>query len=87
MERGSVIRSVAGHDKNRFYMIVEAQGGFVWIADGKRRKLAKPKRKSLKHVAKTGSVLCLNEATSDKRLRYLLRPFNGQAGDTEKEGV
>ena len=87
MERGNVVRSMAGHDKDSFYMIVDIQDGFVLLADGRRRKLLKPKRKSLKHIAKTNTILCINEVISDKRLRYLLRPFNGQSGDTEREGV
>jgi len=87
MESGKIVRSISGHDKNRFYMIVEAKDGFVWIADGKRRKLLKPKRKNARHVAPTSTILCIDEVTSDKRLRYLLRPFNGPAGDTEREGV
>ncbi|MCL2068366.1 MAG: KOW domain-containing RNA-binding protein [Oscillospiraceae bacterium] len=77
---GTVIRSVAGHDKNRFYVIVSAQAGFVWIADGKERKLEKPKRKNPRHVAFTTTVLDLAVITSNRKLRTLLAPFNAVAG-------
>ena len=35
---------MAGHDKNRFYVIVKIENESVFIADGKRRKVEDPKR-------------------------------------------
>ena len=42
---GSVVLANAGRDKGRYFVAVAASGGFVYIADGKERKLEKPKRK------------------------------------------
>ena len=40
---GSVVLANAGRDKGRYFVAVAASGGFVYIADGKERKLEKPK--------------------------------------------
>ena len=84
---GSVVRSTAGHDKNRFYAVLSLRDGFVWIADGKMHRLEKPKRKNEKHLAGTNTVLELSQITSDKKLWNLLRSFNDPAGRTEREGA
>ena len=82
---GSVVRSKAGHDKNRFYAVVKIERDYLWIADGKERKLKKPKRKNPKHIAKTNTVLKFAEITSDSKLRALLRPFNGENSTQNSE--
>ena len=53
MEIGRVVRSNAGHDGDRFYAVVAVDADAVWIADGKCRKRAKPKRKNPRHLSKT----------------------------------
>jgi len=77
---GTVVRSAAGHDKNRFYAVVKSEAGYVWIADGKERKLEKPKRKNPRHVNPTTTVLELDSITSNKALRAMLKPFNEREG-------
>ena len=72
--QGSVVKSTAGHDKNAYFVAVSIQGNFVFIADGKERKLEKPKRKNIKHLDMTKSVIELHEITN-KKLRKLLNEF------------
>lgn len=43
---GSVVLANAGRDKGRYFVAVAASGGFVYIADGKERKL---ESQSVKH--------------------------------------
>ena len=43
---GMIVKSVAGHDKDRFYLIVKIQGNKIYISDGKKRLLEKPKLKN-----------------------------------------
>ena len=71
---GSVVISSAGHDEGRLMVVVGADGGFVFVADGKERKLESPKKKNIKHVRKTLNVIELEELT-DKKLRQTLRAF------------
>jgi ribosomal protein L14E/L6E/L27E len=42
--------SRAGHDKDTVYVVLEQDDTYVWLADGKRRLLEKPKKKKQKHV-------------------------------------
>ena len=50
IERGTLVVSLVGHDKSKVFVITEAEGDFVYIADGKTRSLFKPKRKKAKHL-------------------------------------
>ena len=50
LEYGMFARSLAGHDKGRLYIVLEAEEESVILADGKRRTLANPKKKKRKHV-------------------------------------
>ena len=42
--------SLAGHDKNSVYAIVGEENGMVCLADGKAKKLDRPKKKNPKHI-------------------------------------
>lgn len=49
-EPGYLARSLAGHDKGRLYIILEAAGEYVSLTDGKSRPVEQPKRKKKKHI-------------------------------------
>ena len=61
---GSIVRSAAGRDAKRIFVILAvegdsgAEGGYVWLADGKLRRIEKPKRKKLRHL----QLLCPADA-------------------------
>lgn len=82
LQAGRVVRSIAGHDKDRFYVVVSAGKGRVAIADGKARKLAAPKAKNTLHVRPTNLTLDLADVKTDKQLRAALRALNAEG----KEG-
>lgn len=42
--------SRAGHDKDSLYVVLEDDGTYYVLADGRRRTLDKPKKKKQKHV-------------------------------------
>lgn len=50
---GQVVYSKGGHDKGDVQMIVAVEGDYLFLADGRRRKLEKPKRKKKMHVQPT----------------------------------
>ena len=76
VQAGSVVRACAGRDAESryggFFVVTGVSYGYCFIADGKTRKLAAPKRKNLKHIRLTGSMINLSDIT-DKKLRTLLR--------------
>ncbi len=48
---GGIAISTQGRDEGRYYLIKEVlPGGYILVCDGNYKKLASPKKKSLKHV-------------------------------------
>ena len=83
MNIGTVVKSMYGHDAGSFYVIVSDEVEFVTIADGRRRKLSKPKRKNKKHLSVTKTKATATELSTDKKIRQFLWPFN--FGDEKTE--
>ena len=55
---GTVVYSRAGRDEGRYYMVYEVvDDSFVTIVDGDVRKIAKPKKKKIKHLKNSGERL------------------------------
>lgn len=42
--------SLAGHDRNRIYVIVGEEEEYVYLADGRGRTCKNPKKKKKKHI-------------------------------------
>ena len=83
---GTIVKSGAGHDAGRFYLVVKADHDAVYIADGKRRKLSKPKRKNPRHLQKTNRIIPLKETDTDRKIRRALHDLNYNAGTVAKQG-
>lgn len=47
---GGFVKSKSGHDKGCFYIIIEANASYLYLADGKTKTLDKLKKKNIKHV-------------------------------------
>ncbi len=45
-----VVKSISGHDKNMFYIVIKVENKFVFLSDGKIRPLNKLKKKNYKHI-------------------------------------
>lgn len=71
---GMIVKSAAGRDKGKFMAVIAMDGDFVFLADGKERKLVSPKKKRIKHIRATKTVIDTDGLT-DKGLRTLLRGF------------
>lgn len=75
-ENGRIVRVIAGHDKDLFMVITAVEGDFAYISDGKSRKLDKPKKKRLKHLRFTNTVINTDGLT-DKQLRRFIGEYTG----------
>lgn len=75
---GSVVRALAGREKGRCFVAAAIDGGFVYIADGRERKLEKPKRKNMKHISPVNALL-ETEGLTNKKLRKLLSEHKTQS--------
>jgi len=47
---GQVVKSRAGRDKGKHYLVVGLEGNWVLLANGRCRLLGKPKKKNPKHL-------------------------------------
>ncbi|MCM1505558.1 MAG: KOW domain-containing RNA-binding protein [Ruminococcus flavefaciens] len=72
LSKGSVVWATAGKDSGKLFAVTDIQGGYCFIVDGRSRKLASHKRKNIKHICPTDSMIDINDIT-DKKLRTLLR--------------
>ncbi|NLL19265.1 MAG: RNA-binding protein [Clostridia bacterium] len=57
LEPGQLVLSTAGRDQGRAFLVLGFEethhGTFVYVADGKYRKVHRPKRKNIKHLKAT----------------------------------
>lgn len=53
---GSVVRSLAGHDKGGYFIVLKINCDCAYLADGKLRKAESPKKKKLKHIQRSGII-------------------------------
>ena len=74
MEKGTVVRSIAGRDAGYLLCVVGEAEGLLLLCDGRERPLERPKRKKAKHVMLVGGLEPLgNEALrGNKALRKTL---------------
>ena len=70
--RGQVIKSTAGRDKDYRMAGISYDGRFVYVSDGRERRIGHPKRKNPKHVAVTEFSLTEADMNSDRSLRKAL---------------
>jgi large subunit ribosomal protein L14e len=83
----SVAMSLAGHDRGEIFAVIGLTDDHcALLADGKRRKTEKPKKKKLKHLRAIGSLdLPVANEASNREIRGALRAF-GEAFATVAEG-
>ncbi len=55
MEKGMVVKALAGKEKNQVFVVIDVAENYAYIADGKRLKKDKPKKKSVKHIQKVST--------------------------------
>lgn len=81
---GDVVLSCAGRDARQYFVIIEkADKLFVFIADGLQHKLAKPKKKKVKHLKAAGyrlndvaAKLTCGDVISDSEIRKALKSLD-----------
>lgn len=47
---GQKVESITGRDAHKIYLVVAIKGKALFLADGRGRKLAQPKKKNIRHV-------------------------------------
>ena len=47
---GDIVKSIAGRDKGKSFLVVNVDNDVITIVDGKTRKVKSPKKKNKKHL-------------------------------------
>lgn len=76
---GLVVRAKSGRDKGRFFVVISIDGEYAYIVDGKTRRLERPKRKNLKHLFATNTVVPIDSLNTNRLIKAELREFNATA--------
>ena len=76
VSKSDIVISLAGRDKDQYFYVISTEDQYVFLADGKGRKLENPKRKKLKHVrrvSRTETRVAAKIQNGDKVLNSELR--------------
>ena len=90
--RSDIVRAIAGRDKGKVFFVLAVEGDYLLLADGKSRRLERPKRKKRKHVVFQARVDCRTtekirsgDRLTNSELRKTLAQFGGD-GNPDQEG-
>ncbi|MFI3326613.1 MAG: KOW domain-containing RNA-binding protein [Clostridia bacterium] len=75
MEKGTIVKSIAGRDKDTFLVVIDSDNKFVYLSDGKKRPLENLKQKKIFHVALTKSILPQESLLTNKKIKTALRLY------------
>ena len=92
ISKSDIVVSLAGRDQGKLFYVLSTEKDYALLADGKTRRLEKPKRKKLKHIrfiarsdSKVAKKLYAGDAVSNSELRRDLAIF-GQEADSQNQG-
>ena len=78
LERGNVIRSLAGRDKGKLLAVMQADEKLAAVCDGKERPVDRPKSKNIRHVEYVGASLSEAEMTTNRALKKALARLDAE---------
>ena len=76
IHKSDIVLSEAGRDKGMLFFVIDTDGVYVSLANGKERKLDTPKRKKLRHVRlvlRPDSSVAVKIRSGDRVLNIELR--------------
>ena len=91
LQKGDCARSLKGHDAGSVCYVVCIAEGFVYLADGKHRRIDAPKKKREKHVSSVGrwahpvtDRIARGEPVLDSEIRRALAAFRDTFSETKE---
>ena len=85
---GEFVYAAKGRDAGKCFIVLSKEDNYLYLCDGKGRKVSSPKKKKIKHVEPTGQSddfivnrLAQVGKLTNKEVRYSLLRFEG--GDSE----
>ena len=88
VDKSSLIVSKAGRDKGQLFYVIDTDEQYVYLVDGKSRKLEKPKRKKRKHIEqipRTESRIAEKIRNGEKVLNSELRKELASLGQKQSQ--
>ncbi len=93
ISKSDIVLSEAGRDKGMLFFVIDTDGVYVSLANGKERKIETPKRKKIKHVrlvlrpdSSIVGKICSGEKLLNSELRRELARIGQQVNVQTKEG-
>ena len=78
LERGNVVKSSAGRDKDKLLAVTQVSEKLITVCDGKERPVDRPKSKNIRHVQEVGFSLTQEETVTDRSLKKALARLNAE---------
>ena len=78
LEKGNVVRSLAGRDKGRLLAVMQVSEKLVTVCDGKERPVDRPKSKNIRHVEFVGASIKEDETATNRKLKKALARLDAE---------
>ncbi len=92
IEAGQIVRCTAGRENGLFMIVCDVvDENFVLLTDGRTRKFISPKKKKIKHIQKTNTVVrelipaIKDGSVTDKAIRNALSEFCNKGVKNEQK--
>ena len=93
ISRAHLVEATAGREKGKLFYVLETDGEYLLLADGKSRRVEAPKRKKRKHarfIADTGDRVAIkirdSEKVTNSELRKSIASYDSDADNSDQEG-
>ena len=90
--RAHLVEATAGRERGKLFYVMETDGEYLLLADGKSRRVEAPKRKKRKHarfIADPGDRVAAkireSEKVTNSELRKAIASYHG-ADNSDQEG-
>ena len=75
IKEGSIVKAKAGRDKDMFFVVLRLEKDYAYIANGRRRRVEKPKKKKLIHLQATNSLA--EGYQTNRQIKTVIDQFGG----------
>ena len=89
--QSNIIRSDAGRDKGKLFVVLAVEVEYLLLADGKSRKVESPKRKKRRHVlfvaaeeTRVSEKIKNNEKVTNSELRRTLAAYREEVQPSQE---
>ena len=89
--QSNIIRSDAGRDKGKLFVVLAVEGEYLLLADGKTRRVEDPKRKKRRHVlfvaaeeTRVSEKIKNNEKITNSELRRTLAAYREEVHPSQE---